>query len=112
MLKKSPYDIIQCRYLTEKSKVLQELQSNTSNPSVRRCQSPKYVFLVDTRANKQEIAEAIEEIYAAKNVRVVAVNTLTMKPKPRRVRGRSGWTSAFKKAIIALEPGDRLEELV
>jgi large subunit ribosomal protein L23 len=112
MFKKSPYDIIQSRYLTEKSKVLQELQSSTSNACVAKCKSPKYVFLVDKRANKKEIAEAIEEIYAEKNVKVVAVNTINGKAKARRVRGRLGKTSAFKKAIITLEEGDNLEELV
>jgi large subunit ribosomal protein L23 len=112
MSKKNPYDIIECRYLTEKSKVLQDLQNNTSNPSVRKCTAPKYVFIVNKRANKRDIAEAIEEIYAEDQVRVAAVNTINMKPKPRRVRGRSGKAAAFKKAIVTLEAGDSLKEMV
>lgn len=112
MLKKSPYDIIRSRRVTEKSQVLQELQNNTSNPCVRKCNSPKYVFVVDKRANKQEIAKAIEEIYAERGIRVVGVNTINVKPKERRMRGRSGMRAGFKKAIITLEAGDKLEDNV
>jgi large subunit ribosomal protein L23 len=112
MMKKSPYDIIKSRRITEKSQVLQELQNNESNACVRKCKTPKYVFIVDPRANKREIAEAVEEIYAEKNVRVVAVNTITVKPKPRRVRGRAGKTISLKKAIVTLEAGDKIEDNV
>ncbi len=112
MIKKSPYDIVKSRYLTEKARVLEELKNNSSNPSVAKCVSPKYVFLVDKKANKQEIAEAVEEIYASKSIKVVAVNTVTIKPKPRRVRGRFGVKSGFKKAIVTLQPGDLIETKV
>jgi large subunit ribosomal protein L23 len=110
MQKKSPYDVIQSRYVTEKTRVLEQLQYNASNPCVKKCVAPKYVFLVASRSNKREIAEAVEEIYAERNVRVTAVNTIRMKQKPRRVRGRSGWTAGYKKAIVTLEAGDSLEE--
>ena len=112
MLKKSPYDIIKSRRVTEKSHVLQELQNNSSNPCVKKCNTPKYVFVVDKRANKQEIADAIEEIYADKNIRVIGVNTINVKPKARQMRGRSGMRAGFKKAIITLEAGDKLEDNV
>jgi large subunit ribosomal protein L23 len=112
MSKRSPFDIIQSRYMTEKAKVLEALHSNTSNPSVKRCDAPKYVFLVDKKANKQEIAAAVEEIYAEKKVRVAKVNTINVKQKARRVRGRSGMKAGFKKAIVTFEPGDSLEEKV
>lgn len=112
MMKKSPYDIVKSRYLTEKARVLEELKNNRSNPSVAKCESPKYVFLVDKKANKQEIAEAVEEIYADKSIKVVAVNTVTIKPKARRVRGHSGVKSGFKKAIVTLQPGDLIETKV
>lgn len=110
MMKKSPYDIIQSRYVTEKSKVMEQLQFNSSNPCVKRCDTPKYVFIVDRRANKQEIASAIEEIYVERKVKVLSVNTLNVRPKARKVRGRAGLKSAFKKAIVTLEAGDNLEE--
>ncbi|MFY7843119.1 MAG: 50S ribosomal protein L23 [Rhabdochlamydiaceae bacterium] len=106
---KNPYDIIKSRYVTEKSKVLENLQSNTSNPSVRKFDSPKAVFLVDKNANKQEISKALEEIFSENKIKVTSVNTINVKPKQRRVRGRVGYKSAFKKAIVTLQPGDSLE---
>jgi len=108
MTKKSPYAVIQSRYVTEKARVLAELKSNSSNPSVARCDCPKYVFLVDKKANKQEIAEAIEEIYAEKKIKVKKVNTITVHPKKRRVRGREGYASGFKKAVVTLDKDDEL----
>jgi large subunit ribosomal protein L23 len=112
MVSKSPYDIIKSRRITEKAGVLEQLQRNESNPCVRKCTTPKYVFLVDRKANKREIAEAIEIIYAEKKVKVIAVNTINTKPKARRVRGRAGWKPAFKKAIVTLETGDTIEDKV
>jgi len=112
MQKKSPFDVVLSRHVTEKSNVLQQLQSNTSNPCVKKCDSPKYVFVVDKRANKQEIASAVEEIYSEKKIKVVSVNTLNAKPKKRRLRGRPGVKPGFKKAIVTLEAGDSIEEKV
>ena len=112
MLKKSPFDIILSKHITEKSRVLEQLQFNSSNPCVKKCDTPKYVFIVDKRANKQEIAKAIEEIYSDKKIKVVSVNTINIKPKPRRVRGRPGMKPGFKKAIVTLEAGDTIEEKV
>lgn len=112
MLKKRPYDIIKGRHVTEKARVMEQLQYNASNPCVKKCNSPKYVFIVDKRANKQEIAKAIEEIYAEKGVRVVSVNTCNMKPKERRVRGRTGFKAGFKKAVVTLEAGDSIDEKI
>lgn len=109
-MKKSPYDVIKSRYLTEKAKVLEQLKSNKSNPCVKKCDSPKYVFIVDKRANKQEIAQAVEEIYADKKVRVTKVNTIIVKQKERRVRGRIGFKAGFKKAVVTLQPGDIIED--
>ncbi len=111
MAEKSAYQIIKHPHITEKAMMLQRLKTAEGNPSLKRCQSPKYVFIVDRRANKQEIAQAIEKIYAAAGVKVVAVNTLNVKPKPRNVRRRAGFTHAFKKAIVTLRPGDNLDHL-
>lgn len=96
--------------MTEKAHVLQSLQSNASNPSVKRCATPKYVFIVDKNANKQEIAQAVEEIYSDAKVRVISVNTINVRQKARRVRGRQGVKAGFKKAIVTLQPGDVIEE--
>ncbi|MFS8564037.1 MAG: 50S ribosomal protein L23 [Rhabdochlamydiaceae bacterium] len=112
MLKKNPYDIIKSRHITEKSRVLQNLYKSSSNRCVRKCETPKYVFLVDTNANKREIAKAIEEIHAEKNIKVISVNTINVKPKRRTVRGRSGMRNALKKAIVTLKAGDFIEDKV
>lgn len=111
MVAKSPYQVVKHQYVTEKSIMLQGLKSAESNPSLRRCKSPKYVFIVDRSANKQEIARAIEEIYKNEEVKVVAVNTISVGPKARRVRGRPGFKSAFKKAVVTLRPGDSLDNV-
>src|SRR5580658_909238 len=107
MLKKSPYDIVFSKHVTEKSQVLERLQFNSSNPSVKKCSTPKYVFIVDKRANKQEISKAIEAIYSDRKITVISVNTINMKPKARRIRGRQGLKPGFKKAIVTLETGDK-----
>lgn len=106
---KDPYKIIKSIYVTEKSMMLQELKNSESNLSSKRCESPKYVFLVDQKANKKEIAASIEEIYKENNIKVVSVNTVNLKPKKRRVRGRIGTRPAKKKAIVTLEKGDSLD---
>lgn len=111
MSKKDPYQVVKHQLVTEKSLVLQELKNSKSNPSVRRCESPKYVFVVDRKANKADIAKAIEDIYSDKSIKVVAVNTINVKPKARRVRGRLGMKPGFKKAIVTLEKGDSLDNV-
>ena len=111
MTKKDPYKVVKHQHITEKSLVLQELKNAKSNPSLTRCESPKYVFVVDRKANKGDIAKAIEEIYHDKNIKVVAVNTINVKPKARRVRGRLGMKPGFKKAIVTLEKGDSLDNV-
>lgn len=108
-MKKDPYQIVKHLHVTEKSQMLESLKNAKSNVSLARCESPKYVFIVDPQANKQEIAWAIEEIY--NDVDVVAVNTINVKSKVRRVRGRLGTKKAFKKAIVTLKPGDSLDTL-
>jgi large subunit ribosomal protein L23 len=109
---KNPYQIVKKRRVTEKSQVLENLQHATSNVSVSRCKSPKAVFDVHSDANKTQIAWAVEQIYAAKKVKVVSVNTVTIGSKKRRVRGHLGTTSAFKKAIVTFRPGDAIDEKV
>jgi large subunit ribosomal protein L23 len=109
MAERSPYQIIKHLRVTEKTTILQNLKTAESNRSLKRCKSPKYVFVVEPTANKREIAQAIEEIYSDKNVKVTAVNTINVKPKQRRVRGRLGMKPGFKKAIVTLQEGDSLD---
>ncbi len=110
-MKKDPYQIVKHQHVTEKSSVLTGLQHATSNICLSRCKSPKYVFIVDPSANKQEIAWAVEEIYKPKQIKVVAVNTINVKGKARRVRGRLGMRKSFKKAIVTLEVGDSIDNV-
>lgn len=108
----NPYDIIKSRRLTEKSRVLENLQHAKSNRSLDRCKSPKAVFNVDQKANKVQIAQAVEQIYSEKKVKVVRVNTISIGPKKRRVRGFSGKTAGLKKAVVTFRPGDQIEDQV
>lgn len=66
----------------------------------------RVVFRVDSRANKIEIRKAIEELYP---VKVTSVNTLRVKGKPKRMRAQLGQTSAWKKAVVTLREGDKIE---
>lgn len=109
---KDPYAIIKSRYVTEKSTVLEQLHTAESNKSVARCKSPKYVFIVDSSANKHEIAYAIEAIYKERKLKVAKVNTLHTKCKTKRKgRGKIGMTSSLKKAIVTMEPGDTIDQV-
>ncbi len=109
-----PYAIVKARYVTEKSGVIEGLVNANSNPSLARCNAPKYVFLVDMKANKEQIRLAVEAIYKEKDVKVASVNTLIMKAKVAkrgRRRGRPGVKAAFKKAIVTMEPGNTLDNV-
>jgi large subunit ribosomal protein L23 len=66
----------------------------------------KYTFRVHSRAHKTQIRAAIEEIF---NVRVVDVRTMRQKPKPKRRGWTTGHTRSWKKAIVELAPGERIE---
>ena len=69
----------------------------------------KYVFEVAPDANKIQIKRAVEEAFASKKVQVDSVNVLRQVGKMRR-RGRSmGMTRAWKKAIVTLRAGQRLD---
>lgn len=66
----------------------------------------KYTFEVAPKAAKEEIAAAIEKLFG---VHVTKVNTMTVKPKPKRVRVQSGMTRRWKKAVVTLKPGESIE---
>jgi large subunit ribosomal protein L23 len=65
-----------------------------------------YTFLVDKRANKTEIKEAIQQIW---NVRVTSVRTLNRKGKVKRRRWTKGKRPDEKRAIVTLAEGDAIE---
>lgn len=83
--------------ITEKAENISEAQN-------------RYTFIVNRKANKLEIKDAIEKEHG---VAVVSVNTATMpgKPKSRYTRAGAvkGQTSAYKKAIIRLAEGDVID---
>ena len=66
----------------------------------------KYVFQVSTNVNKIEIRKAIEDLF---NVKVSGVNTLNVCGKKKRVGRFEGVTSAWKKAVVTLKDGYKIE---
>ena len=70
----------------------------------------KFAFIVDKRANKIQIKEAVEKLY---DVKVVAVNTMNYDGKLKSRYTKSGVVSgrraAFKKAIVTLREGDTID---
>jgi large subunit ribosomal protein L23 len=65
-----------------------------------------YTFLVDKRANKTEIKEAVQQIW---NVQVTSVRTLNRKGKVKRRRWTKGKRADEKRAIVTLAEGDSIE---
>ncbi len=89
---KTPYDTVISLLRTEKGTELLPLN--------------KYLFLVGMKTNKLQIKEAIEQIY---KVKVVKVNTQVASGKLKRVRYKLGRTSDWKKAIVTLKEGHKIE---
>ena len=87
-----PYAVLLRPLISEKSTVLTGLG--------------KYVFEVHIRANKNQIKEAVQLAF---NVRVADVNTLKMKGKPRRWGRKVTTQPPWKKAIVTLAAGDKIE---
>jgi large subunit ribosomal protein L23 len=88
------FDVIKTVRVTEKG----TLQSTKNN---------QYTVVADRRANKIEIRKAVEELF---KVKVLRVNTMNVRGKLRRQRTASeGWTPTWKKAIVTLKQGDKIE---
>jgi len=75
--------------------------------SMAAIDNKRYVFEVLPGCTKPEIAAAIEELF---KVRVADVNTISMKRKPKRRGYTSGYTKAWKKAIVTLKPDSKTIE--
>jgi large subunit ribosomal protein L23 len=89
-----PYQIIRRPRITEKSVHLQNKLNS-------------YTFEVHPDANKTQIKEAIKALW---KVAAVSVNTINCRGKPRRVRSRlPGMTPAWKKAVVRLAVGQKIE---
>ena len=66
----------------------------------------KYTFRVHDDAHKTQIRHAIEEIFG---VTVIGVRTMKLRPKPKRRGWTTGTTRGWKKAVVELAPGDRID---
>ena len=66
----------------------------------------KYRFIVDPKANKTQIKQAVEELF---KVKVRSVNTLNVLGKVKRMGRYEGRRSSWKRAIVTLEKGSRIE---
>lgn len=86
------YQVIVSPVVTEKATRLNELSQVT--------------FRVSLDATKPEIKAAVERLFA---VKVEAVNTVVMKGKTKRFRGREGRRSDWKKAIVKLQAGQTID---
>lgn len=82
---KTVYDVIKKPLITERS--------------MEQSAEKKYTFLVDKRANKYQIKDAVEEIF---EVKVDSISTLNYQGKMKRVGKNIGRTNSFKKAIVKL----------
>ena len=89
---KSVYDIIRKPIITEKSAQLAE--------------TLQYTFEVASDANKVEIKKAVETIF---NVKVVAVRTINVHRKAKRMQRYDGYKAGYKKAIVRLAAGQSID---
>ena len=89
---KNPHDVVKGLIRTEKGSLILSLN--------------KYLFWVERDSNKIEIKKAVEDIY---KVKVDAVNTVMMRGKLKRVRYAMGKTSDWKKAIVTLKEGNKID---
>ena len=92
---KTPYDIIRRPLLTEKStKSKDKLNA--------------YMFEVDLHSNKHDIKRSIETIFP---VKVAEVRTMIMKGKPKRSRFAVSHQANWKKAVVTLKEGFRIDTI-
>ncbi len=66
----------------------------------------KYAFEVASSANKPQVKQAVEKAFG---VKVTAVNVMMVRGKTRRVGRRQVLTPSWKKALVTLKPGDKIE---
>ncbi len=90
---KEPHQIIKRPLVTEKS----TRQKEAGN---------QIAFVVDPRANKIQIRQAVERLF---KVKVKAVHTMNLVGKRKRMGRSFGWQSDWKKAVVTLREGERIE---
>ena len=77
-----------------------------SEKSYHQITESRYTFRVHKDAHKTQIRQAVEELF---DVKVVGVNVIKMQPKPKRRGTTKGARSGWKKAIVELKAGDKIE---
>ena len=90
-MKLAAEQVILAPVVTEKTNIMRE--------------AGKYVFRVDSRANKPQIMLAVRELYA---VHPVDCRVMRVKGKPKRQRYQLGLTAQWKKAVVTLRPGEKI----
>jgi len=78
----------------------------TEKSTVARDESNKYVFEVDRKANKVEIGQAVEKLF---KVKVLDVHVMHVLGKKKRMGKIMGQKSSWKKAIVTLTAGNRID---
>jgi large subunit ribosomal protein L23 len=86
------FDVLRRPVITEKSSLLQE--------------GGRYVFEVASKANKVQIRQAVEKAFS---VNVTTVNVMTVRGKRKRYGSRLTARPSWKKAVVTLKQGDRIE---
>ena len=86
------YEVLRRPLITEKNSGLQA--------------QGKYVFEVAQEANKHQVKQAVEKAF---NVRVTAVNVMMVPGKMRRMGRRMTLSPSWKKAVVTLKSGDKIE---
>jgi len=86
------FEVLRRPLITEKDTVLQV--------------QGKYAFEVAGEANKHQIKQAVEKAF---NVKVTTVNVMTVPGKEKRVGRRVVLTQSWKKAIVTLQAGEKIE---
>ena len=78
----------------------------TEKGAIQAEEANQYTVVADRRANKSEIRRAVQELF---KVKVLRVNTLNVRGKPRRqMTKQAGCTSNWKKAVVTLKDGDKI----
>ena len=77
-----------------------------SEKSYSLIEASKYSFKVHPKAHKTQIRQAVEELF---EVKVVGVNVVKVQPKPKRRGTHKGTKPGWKKAIVQLREGDKIE---
>ncbi len=82
------------------------LSPHVTEKATRLSSNNQYVFKVFSRANKTEVKRAIENLY---KVKVIGVKIIRVSGKIRRTGKSLGWKKGYKKAIIRLGQGQKIE---